>query len=415
VSEPPVFGPEVTIEIDGLAPGGDAIGRQRDPAGAATAADGRATFVPLAAPGERVRARIARAKDRVAWAELVSVERAAPERVPPPCPLFGTCGGCQWQHVTIEAQRLAKKAIVERALGAAVEVRAVGPDLGYRDRAKLAVGKGGVLGFHGRRSHDVVDVPACPLFGPELARALPALRALARGLPAGTELDVQAGREGVHLNVSHTDATGTGHAKREIDRLNAAGVVGLSIAGKPTLGAAAVDVSEEGGSPLPIPAGAFAQVGRAANAALVAAVMTAVGDAPGVVLELYAGSGNFTRHLAAVATAVHASDADPAAVERGKRIAPGASWALRPQTVAADTVVLDPPREGADRASLDLAAKARRRVVYVSCDPQTLARDARKLADAGFVLASALALDLMPQTFHAEVVATFDRKSPVLP
>jgi len=416
----PLDGPEVTIEVDGLAPGGDAVGRQRDTPGAETAADGRATFVPLAAPGERVRARVVRAKDRVAWAELVAVERPGPARVAPACPLFGACGGCQWQHVSLEAQREAKRAMVARALtqgaGATVDVGAVvaaSAPFGYRDRAKLAVGKGGTLGFRGRRSHDVVDVPACPLFGPELARALPALRALARGLPPDTELDAQAGAEGVHLNVSRTDATGTGHAKREIDRLNAAGVVGLLIAGKPTLGAIAVDVSEEGGAPMPIPAGAFAQVGRAANAALVDAVMTAVGASPGVVLELYAGSGNFTRRLVGVAAAVHASDGDPAAVERGRRVVPAAAWAARPQAVAADTVVLDPPREGADRATLDLAAKARHRVVYVSCDPQTLARDARRLEAAGLRLSAAVALDLMPQTFHVEVVATFDRDSPV--
>ncbi|HSZ83607.1 MAG TPA: hypothetical protein VLA14_15075 [Polyangia bacterium] len=412
--------PDIIVEIDALAPGGDAVGRQRDDAAAPTAADGRATFVALAAPGERVRARVVRAKGRVAWAELVAIERPGPDRVAPPCPLFGACGGCQWQHVSLDAQRATKRAIVARALGApgeaAVDVGAVvaaSAPFGYRDRAKLAVGRGGTLGLRGRRSHDVVDVPACPLLGPGLARALPALRALARGLPPDTELDAQAGAEGVHLNVSRTDATGAGHAKREIDRLRAAGVVGLSLAGKPTLGDAAVNVSEEGGAPLPIPAGAFAQVGRAANAALVSAVLSAVGDAPGVVLELYAGSGNFTRHLVARAGAVHASDGDPGAVERGKRAAPRASWALRPQAVAADTVVLDPPREGAARATLDVAARARRRVVYVSCDPQTLARDARRLRDAGFRLTAAVALDLMPQTFHVEVVATFDRDSPV--
>jgi 23S rRNA (uracil1939-C5)-methyltransferase len=409
------LGPEVVVEIDSLAPGGDAVGRQRDPEGAASAADGRATFVPLAAPGERVRARVVRAKERVAWAELTAVERPGPARVAPPCPIFGACGGCQWQHVSDEAQRAAKKAIVERALatpGAAVdvgEVVAASAPYGYRDRAKLTVGAGGALGFHGRRSHDVVDAQACLLFGPELARALPALRALARGLPAGTELDVQAGAEGVHLNVSRTDATGAGHAKREIDRLNAAGVVGLSLAGKPTLGAAAVNVSEEGGAPMPIPAGGFAQVGRAANAVLVKTVMAAVGPSPGVVLELFAGSGNFTRHLVGVASAVHASDAEPAAVDRGKAAVPGAAWALRPQVVPADTVVLDPPREGADRPNLEAALRARRRVVYVSCDPQTLARDARKLEAAGLRLTAAVALDLMPQTFHVEVVATFDR------
>src|SRR4029077_4085629 len=129
--------------------------------------------------------------------------------------------------------------------------------------------------------------------------------------------------------------------------------------------------------------------------------------------ELYAGSGNFTRHLSARAPAVHASDGDPAAVERGRRNAPGAAWARAPQRLAPapDTVVLDPPREGAARAHLAVALGARRRVVYVSCDPQTLGRDARALAAGGFHLARAVALDLLPQTLHLEVVATFDRAS----
>jgi 23S rRNA (uracil1939-C5)-methyltransferase len=405
---------EVTIEITGLAPGGDAVGRQRDDPAAPTPDDGRATFVPLAAPGERVRAKILRQKGRVAWAELVEVQLPSPERLAPPCPLFGTCGGCQWQHVSLRAQHDAKKAIVERALGRAVgEVVSVGPPLGYRDRARFAVGEGGRLGFHGRRSHDVVDVPACPLLGPELARALPALRALARGLPPDTEIDAQAGAEGVHVNVGQTDATGAAHARREIDRLNAAGVVGLSLAGKATLGLPAVDVTEAGGAPLPVPAGGFAQVGRAANGVLVRGVMDAVGGDPGVVLELYAGSGNFTRYLVGVAEAVHASDADPGAVERGRQAVCGAAWALRPQAVAADTVVLDPPREGADRVNLDAALRARRRVVYVSCDPQTLARDARRIEAAGLRLTGATALDLMPQTYHVEVIAIFERADPV--
>ena len=219
--------------------------------------------------------------------------------MPPPCPLFGTCGGCQWQHVTPAAQQAAKRAIVERALGGAGRGRwsPPAPPFGYRDRAKLAVGPGGTLGFRARRSHDLVDVPACPLFGAELARALPALRGMARGLAAGVELDVQAGNDGVHVNVAHADPTSAAHARREIDRLGAAGVVGLALAGKPTLGRPDVDVAEPGSPPLRVPADGFAQVGRAGNAALVAAVLDAVGPAPGAVLELYAGSGNLTRHL----------------------------------------------------------------------------------------------------------------------
>jgi 23S rRNA (uracil1939-C5)-methyltransferase len=402
---------EITVDVESLAFGGDAVGRQRDPEAARSPDDGRVTFVPLAAPGERVRARIERAKGKVAWAELTAIDAPGPDRVPPPCPLFGTCGGCQWQHVGLPAQHAAKHAIVARALGniELPPVVAASAAYGYRDRCRLAVGAGGALGFRARRSHDVVDVPACPLFGPELARALPALRAMARGLAAGVELDVQAGADGVHVNVVRGDPTSAAHARREVDRLSAAGVAGLALAGKPTFGQPDVDVAEPGSAPLRVPADGFAQVGRAGNAALVAAVLEAVGPSPGAVLELYAGSGNFTRHLVPIAASVAASDGDPAAVERGRRNAPGASWSLRPAAGAADTVVLDPPREGADRAHLAAAAAARRRVVYVSCDPQTLARDARTLAASGFHLAGAVALDLLPQTFHVEVVARFER------
>ena len=402
---------EITVDIESLAFGGDAVGRQRDPEGARTADDGRVTFVPLAAPGERVRARIDRAKGKVAWAELTAIDAPGRDRVPPPCPLFGTCGGCQWQHVGLPAQHAAKHAIVVRALAmdSLPPVVAASAAYGYRDRCRLAVGSGGALGFRARRSHDVVDVPACPLFGAELARELPALRAVARGLAAGIELDVQAGADGVHVNVVRADPTSAAHARREVDRLNAAGVVGLALAGKPTFGQPDVDVAEPGSAPVRVPADGFAQVGRAGNAALVAAVLEAVGQSPGAVLELYAGSGNFTRHLVPIAVSVAASDGDPSAVARGRRNVPGASWSLRPAAGAADTVVLDPPREGADRTHLTAAAGARRRIVYVSCDPQTLTRDARVLAAAGFHLAGAVALDLLPQTFHVEVVARFER------
>ena len=414
----PGAGTEIIVDIESLAPGGDAVGRQQARAGAdpgQDAADGRVTFVPLAAPGERVRAHLEREKGKVAWAELAAIERPGPDRIPPPCPLFGACGGCQWQHVTLAAQHQGKRAAVERALGGVSipPVVAASPAYGYRDRARLAVGPGGLLGFRARRSHELVDVEACLLFGPELTRALPALRALARGLAPGVELDVQAGREGVHLNVVRADPTSAAHARREVDRLAAAGVAGLALGGKPTWGLPEVDVAEPGSAHLAVPAGGFAQVGRAATGALVAAVLEAVGPAPGVVRELYAGSGTLTRALAARAQ-VFAEDGDPAAVERGRRSVPGATWARTParpgpDAPPADTVVLDPPREGADRAHLDRALAARRRVVYVSCDPQTLGRDLRALVAGGFRLAGAVGLDLMPQTFHVEVVATLDR------
>ena len=413
----------VVVELDSLAPGGDAAGRQR--AGgtpgdtSSSAGDGRVVFVPLGAPGERVRVSLVREKERVAWGELVAIERAGPDRVAPACPLFGSCGGCQWQHVTLEAQHRAKKTIVERALALpAIEpVVAAGPPLGYRDRAKLAVGQGSAprpVGFRARRSHAVVDVPTCPLLSPALDAVLPAVRALAAQLPAGAEIDLQAGAEGVHVNVAQLDGAGAALVRRDADRLLAAGVAGVALAGKHLIGRTEVDAAERGGAPLPVPAGGFAQVGRAGNAVLVARVLAAVGPAPGVVLELHAGSGNFTRELTAVATRVVACEGDPAAVARGRRAAPKAEWngsGRLPDIadIAADVVVLDPPREGADAAHLAAATRARRRVVYVSCDAQTLARDARRIVAAGFRLASAQAIDLMPQTFHVEVIAVFDR------
>jgi 23S rRNA (uracil1939-C5)-methyltransferase len=412
----------VTVDITALAPGGDAVGRQRG-----GDADGRVTFVPLAAPGDVVKARLVRAQRRVAWAELAAVETRAAARVEPPCPLFGRCGGCQWQHVDLDVQRAQKGAIAARALrldGAMVgPARAAGPGFGYRERARLAVGvdERGVraVGFRARRSHAVVDVAACPLLAPAAAAALPVVRELARELPAGAEVPLQAGRDRagapvvaalvgrrvLHVAVGGPTAAGV-----------AAGTAGAALAGgafAPDDPGACVDVAEVGGRPLWIPPGAFAQVGATGNAALVARVAEAVGERPGRVLELHAGSGNFTRLLVARAATVTASEGDVAAVARGRRNVPEATWFAAGELPAergpVDTVVVDPPREGLDGASLARAAAAGQRLVYVSCDPQTLGRDSARLAAHGLRLHSAIALDLLPQTHHVEVVAVFVR------
>jgi 23S rRNA (uracil1939-C5)-methyltransferase len=170
-----------------------------------------------------------------------------------------------------------------------------------------------------------------------------------------------------------------------------------------------------------VPAGGFAQVGRLGNAALVAAACAAVGPSPGLVLELHAGSGNFTRHLVPRARAVVASDGDEAARARGRRNAPGARWVDDVAAIARetrgdpDTVFVDPPRAGLDAIAMAWALRARRQVVYVSCDPQTLGRDVRTLVAGGFRLESAVALDLMPQTHHVEVVCRLLRGAPAAP
>jgi 23S rRNA (uracil1939-C5)-methyltransferase len=403
----------IDVRIDRLAPGGDAVGRQ-----VGGADDGRATFVALAAPGERVHARITRRKARVAWAELLLVRQPSPSRVPAPCPLFGRCGGCQWQHVDLVAQRTAKREIVARALGRP-DVSMIAPTAdgtGYRDRAQLVVGSQGEIGFRARRSHAVVDVDRCLLFAPALDAALRAIRS-SPAFPVDTEIDMQAGHEGVHVAVLPPSSSRSGDldGAAMLAAWGPSGVVGVRIGGTgkaQLFGAADVDIAGPGEPALRIPGGSFAQVGGAANVALVRQVLDSIGDNPGTMWELYAGSGNFTRHVVRRAIHVVACDADAAAVARGARNVPEATWATRPPTDTAgdaDTVLVDPPRAGLDGENLVAAIRARRRIVYVSCDPQTLGRDAAKLAAAGFVLRHAVALDLMPHTFHVEVVAAFDR------
>jgi 23S rRNA (uracil1939-C5)-methyltransferase len=409
------------VEITGLAPGGDAVGRQ-----VGGADDGRVTFVPFAAPGERVRASLVRTKKRVAWGELreiVSAPSAA--RVAPPCPLFGTCGGCQWQHVDQGIQRSAKGDIVARALGVSLgEAIPVGPAYGYRERTRLAVDRGGLdqpgsdqprkaeaavrVGYRTRRSHAVIDVPTCPLLAAPLDAALPVVRPRAEELPSGSEIHLLlGGRRGGEM------VAGTAGGRTFV--IDSQGAGGGKLAEVPSGDRAHwPNVSEPGGKTLVIPPDGFAQVSRAGNAALVRAVLDALGPHPGRVLELFAGSGNFTRHLIECADEVIASDGDLGAIARGRLNVPDATWkdaaALNPTVLPVDTVVVDPPRDGLDERSLALAA-AGQRLIYVSCDPQTLSRDRGLLLRRGMRLVGAQAFDLMPQTHHVEVVAVFSRRT----
>ena len=320
-----------------------------------------------------------------------------------------------------DEQRAAKRQIVEHALRGpvrALEVPVPG-GAGYRDRARLAVGAGGEVGFRHRGARSIVDVDACLLLAPAAAAALTAIRALASRWPAGTEIDLLAGNDGAHVAVRCDVAPGM-TAAEILAAGRSAGITGVlvaSAAGRAVdeAGRPDVDVAEPGGPSLRVPAHGFAQVGREANTALVRAMLEAIGAEPGAVLELYAGSGNFTRHLVRRSQRVLAFDGDAAAVERGRRNVPAATWTRhppRPLPFVPDTVVADPPRAGLDDEHRRVASTARRRIVYISCDPQTLARDAALLARAGFALRDLVAFDLMPHTFHTEALATFERLDP---
>eukprot|EP00698_Gefionella_okellyi_P009273 TRINITY_DN2348_c0_g1_i1.p1 TRINITY_DN2348_c0_g1~~TRINITY_DN2348_c0_g1_i1.p1 ORF type:complete len:523 (-),score=113.15 TRINITY_DN2348_c0_g1_i1:113-1681(-) len=398
-----------------LAPGGDTVGRIQSGADA-----GLVSFVSLAAPDERVKVRITRRKNDVAWAELTEIITPSPARVDPPCPLFGRCGGCQWQHVSRAKQIESKEQIVRKALSRQADLATVGlamdapvPDLQSRERVRLCVGPSETVGFRMRRTRQVIDVPSCPVMSPELQSVFPAVRKFARTLPAGAEVALLAGNDGVHMDI--TSPPGQRWTPRGAIYVD--GVAGISVDQKQVSGVADVDIAERADAPpLRATAGGFAQVSRAANARLIQSVIEAVAAVqPRIVREFFAGSGNFTRHLVRVAETVHASDANEIAVAAGKVNAPDAHWKLtsanvrKPTSVGSfDVAVLDPARDGVSEEVLDVVAQAHRRVVYVSCDPQTLGRDVKRLKALGWRVAAVQVLDLMPHTFHVESVVTLE-------
>jgi 23S rRNA (uracil1939-C5)-methyltransferase len=387
---------ELELVLESLAFGGEAVGR---------GADGRVAFVSGGAPGDRVVVRVVEDKRSFVRAELVRVVAAGAARVAPPCPIVDKCGGCPWQHVEVAAQLAAKQAIVARALGkldAAVAPIAAAPaPLGYSTRARMTA-RGGAVGFAGRRSHEIVDVERCIALDPALDAAMQAARRTL-GAIVGEEgaiagLVVDGGVELALMSGAGADRARLGEA--------AAALVGQA-------GILRVTVDDSSA-----PAAGFAQANAAQNETLRQLVREAA-CADGLrVLELYAGDGNFTRDLAAVARAGVAVEGDRPAVARLRerlRHAPLWQAAAEPAVRAVerlaktgerfDVVVLDPPRAGAADLIALLPRLAPARIVYVSCDPMTLARDLGTLSKLGYATQTAWPVDMMPQTWHVEVVA----------
>jgi 23S rRNA (uracil1939-C5)-methyltransferase len=398
----------IRLTIESLAFGGDGVGR---------APDGRVVFVPGTAPGDEIEATIDEEKKGFVRASLARIVRPSDARVEPPCPIFRDrdCGGCQWQHVSIEAQRAAKEEIVRRALRHVAVARGIAPiatpspPLGWRRRARFRwrrVGGELVVGYAARRSHRLVDVPTCPQLEPPLDRALADLRAAHAASLAGSGE--------IHMLLSprgdvHTVVTPTSGARQ-------------------VLGPSEIDLADDG-APFLAAADVFAQVSAPGNVLLRSLVLGGAGDLSGRrVLELHAGSGNFTRDLLA-ADAVVAVEEHPAAAALAARnlaARKGGDRVSFVQDAAAsavdafvargdrfDVVIVDPPRTGLEPGLPDgIRALAPSRIVYVSCDPNTLARDLLSLTAAGgYGVEAVFPTDLMPQTFHIEVVAYLSAKA----
>lgn len=419
-----------------------------DGRGVARDAHGKTLFIEGALPGERVEVAIHRQRRRFDEAHVRERISEAPERVVPPCEYFERCGGCDLQHLAIEAQREHKRRVlVELLRRQSIDVPhapllIVGNDGGYRRRARLGVkcdADGRVhLGFRARGSELLVDIDRCHVLAPALSALLPALRAqletLAvprhvghlelmaidgerplvvvrqlRDVPEDTALWREfAAHENIVLALLRGRETTTLDWLDETPRL-ATQVSGS--AGEVTLG---------------LTPGDFIQANAEINQRLIDTARDWLAlKGSERLLDLFAGIGNFSLALAADVASVTAVEGSHAMVERLRDNARhngcrdvtalqadlGAPGEVIDALLAEhDTVLLDPPRDGADALCRRLAASAIGRVLYVSCDPASLARDAVHLLAGGFRLERVAVADMFVHTAHLESLVLFTRR-----
>jgi 23S rRNA (uracil1939-C5)-methyltransferase len=384
-------------------------------------------YVSYALPGETVEAEpIAGQPDR---RRLLRVERASADRIAPVCPHFGTCGGCAVQHWA--AYRDWKRDLVANAFaqaGIAAEIGDLVDAHGEgRRRAVFHARRGGdgrlAIGFAAARAHHVVPIEACPVLAPGMDGALAAARAIAATLEGRKPLDIQVTATESGLDV---DVRGSGPLtaplaaalarvaeSRRLARLTRHGEL---------IAQHSVPVIAVGRARVVLPPGAFLQATAAGEAALARLVAGHVAGAKSVA-DLFAGIGPFTLRLAEQAR-VTAVDNDAAAIDALRKAAT-ATQGLKPvdaqirdlfrRPLAApelsrfDAVLFDPPRQGAEAQARELARSRVPIVAAVSCNPATLARDARILLDGGYRLGPVMPVDQFRYSAHVEIVARFER------
>jgi 23S rRNA (uracil1939-C5)-methyltransferase len=454
-------GAEIELFIESLAAGGEGVGRD---------AGGRVTFVPYTAPGDAIKARLVEAHKDYARGEPLQIMVSSTFRVDAPCPHFvaRTCGGCQWQHLGEAVQASAKDELAARVLrkhvSAGMELHPLRAEVQpyyWRRRARLhwyrpRKAAAATLGFYAPRSHLVADIPGCVQLEPVLKQAVDILRAElapALGRQGAIEVLASAPYPG-HPGEVHVFIHGSAGAEAAAALVGRGPITGVMLDAdadelpprRPAPGGAGGPAGGPGDKPprrarkrapqswgkpvielepgLPGRADWFAQPSHAGNRVLLEIVGEAAASRAGQrVLELYAGSGNLSRILAPGAAAFVAVDHRkppwkmPAGLDDSFLAGDVAEVTARlaDEGQRFDLVVLDPPRTGAREIIDAIAALEPARIVYVSCDLATLARDLDLLVAAGYQPRWAKPLDLMPQTAHIEVVTLLERRAPGQP
>lgn len=392
--------------------------------------DGKAIMVPNVAPGDLADVRIKTEHRDYSVAELERILQPGSSRRQPRCPFLPRCGGCDWQQISYPEQLEIKARLIanelSRATGTMVSpenlIEPAPAEFGYRSRIRLKVEAGGKLGFHELGSDRLVEIDRCVVAedGIELTSARELAAALGRRC---REIEVVSnGRSQVlvaHLDRAPQSAE-LARARRVLERDPApAGIVVHAADARIVLGDPATTVELEDGLALEVEADVFSQVNHAQNRKLIALVMEMAEVAPGtVMLDLFCGAGNFSLPAARRGADVLGVDTDPIAVAAATRNAArlGLSTArfvamqaaelarfLRRARYRPQVAILDPPRAGARELITLLRELHPARVIYVSCNASTLARDLRSLLGGGYKLDRVRAVDFFPNTHHVEI------------
>jgi 23S rRNA (uracil1939-C5)-methyltransferase len=410
-------GDVIELELDAISHLGQALGRH----------EGKVVFVPYTLPGERARVRVVDDRKRWARGELLDLLRASPHRVKPPCPYFGTCGGCQYQHVDAATQLAYKhEAVVDQLRRAGLDeplpvrdVHGMQEPWGYRNNVQFTLSNEGELGFQGARSHDVVPVARCLLLHPLLDELHQLLDVQ---WPELSRLSLRAGiRTGERMVI--LEPSGDGVPELEVD-IPLSCVLRLPEGRHYPLVGSEVLHERLRGHLWRISAGSFFQVNTVQAEVLVERVAAYLDPQPGdVLLDVYCGVGTFGLSLLDRVDRVIGIEGHPSAIEdawanvsdgKADRVTLIEDSAERVVPLLDEPVTLaivDPPREGCPPALLDaLAALAPRRMAYVSCNPSALGRDLARLDGAGYQLREVQPVDMFPQTYHVESVSWLERE-----
>jgi 23S rRNA (uracil1939-C5)-methyltransferase len=399
-----------------MAHGGAAVGRH----------EGRAIFVPYTLAGERVRAQITQDKGRFAYAEAVEIVSRSPARAEPPCPHFGPgqCGGCQWQHIAYAQQLEYKRLIVIDQLERIGKLRSpiVHPTLpspspwGYRAHMTFSAGPDGALGFWSDDNSRIIPIEECHILHPELMKLFGQLDLEALAVSrVRFQIGSNPADQMMILEIEGEDAP-----EVEVDLPISVNLLTGDNEPVNLIGSPHVTYTIRGRS-FRVTAGGFFQVNLPMAEALVEEVIGRLNLHGGEsALDLYSGVGLFTAFIAGQAEFVTSVESYPPAVtDADLNLAEFDNVDLIEGTVEAvladldgpfEAVVVDPPRAGlGPKVTAGLIRLRPPRIVYVSCDPATFARDAAQLAASGYRLLDVQPIDMFPQTYHIECVATLER------